>query len=304
MTIIHSLYREPGTVRVDEATCTHCGQCAKICPAEVLSLEEGRIVVHDDSAFGCIACGHCMMVCPTGSVQVRGRGLSPDDVTPMPEAERRATADSLEALLQSRRSIRFFKDQPIEPELIDRIVAMASSAPMGIPPWDIGCTIVQGRKAVDRLAGQIVEGYEGFLKMFRPWVLTLMRPIMGRAKFEQFRDFVRPLAETYVENRREGRDVLFYNAPAVMIFHHSPYADTADAMIACTYAMVAAESLGLGTTMIGGAAPIMARNKTLCRELGMPEGNTPSIALIVGHPSVRFRRTITRRFSSVVVKRD
>jgi len=301
MPIMHSLYCEGGTVRVDEATCTHCGQCAGICPAEVLKLEEGRIVVRDDSPFGCVACGHCMMVCPTGAIRVSGRGVSPEDLLPMPAAGERATGDAVAALMRARRSIRHFTEQEVDEAMLDRVVEMAASAPMGIPPWDIGCVVVRGRKAVQELAGEIVQGYEGFLKIFRPWVLALMRPVMGRAKYEQFRHFVRPLAATYVGHRRAGRDALFYDAPAVIVFHHSPYAEVADAMIACTYAMLAAESLGLGTTMIGGAAPAIQRNKALCQRLGVPERNTPAIAMILGYPAVRFQRAIRRQFASVGV---
>lgn len=63
--------------------------------------------------------------------------------------------------------------------------------------------------------------------------------------------------------------------------------------------MLAAESLGLGTSMIGAAAPIIKRNRKLCQKLGIPAGNSPAIALILGYPAVHFRRGITRRFASV-----
>ncbi len=299
MPVIHSLYREAGMVRIDEEACTRCGSCTEICPADVLAMENGRPRVRADSPLGCVACGHCMMVCPEGSISVTGRGLSPDDVMPLPAAEARATAEALEALMLSRRSIRRFSDREIDPAILERIVRMATSAPMGIPPWDVGCVVVRGRKEVARLAAEVVAGYEGFLKIFRPWLLALLRPWMGRAKFEQFRDFVRPLAQTYVAHHRAGEDVVFWGAPAVLIFHHSPYADVADSMIPCTYAMLAAESLGLGSTMIGGAPPILQRNTALCRRLGIPDGNKPAISLILGYPAVAFRRAVRRRFASV-----
>ena len=79
--------------------------------------------------------------------------------------------------------------------------------------------------------------------------------------------------------------------------HTARETDALDAAIACTYAMLAAESLGLGSTIIGGAPPILQRNKVLCRQLGIPEENKPSIALILGHPAVSFRKTIRRRFA-------
>jgi Fe-S-cluster-containing hydrogenase component 2 len=299
MPIIHSLYSEAGKVEIVCGTCKNCGQCARTCPGQVLVMEEGHLLVRDDGHFGCIACGHCMMVCPEDSIRVTGRGLSHEDLLPLPAAGERATADELTALMAARRSVRRFKDEDVDPEALKRIVDMASSAPMGIPPWDIGCVIVRGKGKVHELAEQVIKGYEGFLKVFRPWVLAAMRPFMRRTTYDRFRSFIHPLAEKYAGSWREGKDVLFYDAPAVLVFHHSPYADAADAAIACTYAMLAAESLGLGTTMIGGAAPIIQRNKGLCRKLGIPEGNTPAIALIVGHPAVTFRRALRRRFTGV-----
>jgi len=298
MPIIHSRYREGGTPTIDEKTCVTCGECTKICAGQVLVMEEGKVRVNPGAPFGCIACGHCMMVCPTGAVTVTGRGLSPDDLLPLPPPEARASADALEALMRARRSARRFREEEVAPELLDGIVAMAESAPMGIPPWDIGCVVVRGRREVEDLAAEIIKGYEGFLKIFRPLTLTLMRPLLGRARYEMFKDFLRPLAQKYVDAHREGEDALFYHAPAVLLFYHSPYAEAVDASIACTYAMLAAESLGLGTTVVGGAPPVLARNKALSQKLGIPEGHTPSMALIVGHPATTWRHAIRRHFLS------
>lgn len=298
MTIVHSLYREAGRAVIDEKACTRCGACARICAADVLQMDGERVRVCD-SAFGCIACGHCMMVCPVGAVTVNGRGVSPDDLRPLPQPAERAGADALAALMQARRSVRHFSDAPVDPKVIERVVEMAATAPMGIPPWDVGCVSVVGREAVQRLAGEVVKGYAGFLRIFQPWLLAAMRPFIGRATYDMFAGFVRPLAQAYVEGDRAGRDRLFYNAPALLIFHHSPYSGAVDAAIACTYAMLAAEALGLGTTMIGGAPPILQRNQALCRRLGIPAGNKPSTALILGYPAVTFRRTIRRRFSQL-----
>lgn len=301
MPIMHSLYREPGKPVVDPKTCIECGACTTICPTEVLTLEDGQVHVSGDSSLGCIACGHCMMVCPEGAVTVTGRGIAPDDLIPLPDPKQKVSADALAALMQSRRSVRRFSDRDVEATILERIVEMATTAPMGIPPWDVGCVTVNGREEVQRIAADIIRGYEGFLKIFRPWLLKLMRPLIGKAKFEMFAHFIRPLAETYVQGSHKGRDLLFYNAPSLLLFHHSPYTEAADATIACTYAMLAAESLGLGSTIIGGAPPILQRNKSLCQSLGIPTGNTPSNALILGHPATPFKHTVRRRFTKTDV---
>lgn len=296
MPVKHSLYQIAGEVLVDQQHCNRCGLCVSICPAEVLTLESGS-VQQLTIGFDCIACGHCMMVCPQECISVNGRGLSPADLRPLPPPEQRADAGALSALLQSRRSVRRFNEKPVESELLERIVDMAASAPMGIPPWDVGVATVAGTAEVQKLAGEIVAGYRGMLKLMRLRVLALLRPLIGKIRYEQFSGFILPLAEGYVRSRQQGRDTLFWSAPAVLIFHHSPYAEAADATIACTYAMLAAESLGLGSCIIGGAPPIMQRNRTICQQLQIPGGNKPAIVLILGYPAVTFKRSIKRHFS-------
>lgn len=299
MAIPHSIYREAGRVRIDPATCNACGLCAAACPAEVLRRIDGGVEIHPESSFGCIACGHCMMVCPTGSVTVTGRGIAPEDLIDAPAADRKATPEALDALLVGRRSVRRFSDREIPRALLDRILQMSASAPMGIPPSDVGVAVISGHEAVRGLAGEVASAYEGFQRIFRPWTLAAMRPFMRRDTYEVWRWFLLPLAEEYVSNHRAGRDAVFYNAPAVLVFHRSPFADPADPSIACTYAMLAAESLGLGSTMIGGAPPIIARSRTMRRRLGIPEGHTPVLALILGYPAAHFRRAIRRRLARV-----
>lgn len=296
MAVKHSLYHETGKLSVDMENCTLCGVCVKTCAVEVLQIVD-QTVQQVDSGFGCVACGHCMMVCPQECLTVSGRNLRAEDLQPLPPREARADAESLQALLAARRSVRRFSDQPVAPELLEQVVAMASTAPMGIPPWDVGVVTINGFDEVRELAGEVVEGYRGMLKVFRPGMLKLMRPFMGQARYDQFSDFIVPLAHKYIEAWDEGRDAVFWGAPAVLIFHYSAYADEPDAVIASTYAMLAAESLGLGNCVIGGAPPILQRNKAICARLGIPPGNKLALALVLGTSTVPFRRGIVRRFS-------
>jgi ferredoxin/nitroreductase len=299
MPIMHSLYRKAGSIRIDRDACKQCGACVEICASEVLALDDDGVRVRDESEMDCVACGHCMMACPERAIDVTGRGISPDDLVPLPTREEMASPEQLTALFLSRRSVRRFKKREVEPEVLARVVEMASMAPMGIPPWDVGCVTVRGRDRIRAIADEVVKAYEGFLPFLKPWLLALMRPFMGKTKHEVYSGLVRSLAEAYVRGHREGRDVVFYDAPALLIFHHSPYADPADEVIACTYAMLAAESLGLGSTMIGAAPPVLQRNRKLCESLGIPAGNTPTLSLIVGYPATHFRHGVRRHLSSV-----
>ena len=100
-----------------------------------------------------------MMVCPEGALRVTV-GLSPDDLLPLPVPEKKAGADALAALMQSRRSVRRFSDRDVDAALLERIVALAATAPMGFPPLDVGCVTVHGRAEVQRLAREVIRGYD------------------------------------------------------------------------------------------------------------------------------------------------
>ncbi len=299
MPVVHSLYRESGKTLVDFNRCSACGQCVETCPAKVLDLAGGE-VRQVDEGFGCIACGHCMMVCPEECIEVRGRGIAMADLMPLPPKESRASLEALRNTMRSRRSVRRFADREVSPDQLERVVDMAATGPMGIPPWDVGVATVAGFAAVQELAAEIIDGYRRMLKVMRPGLLGLLGPFIGQVRKERFSEFIVPMAEMFIKHIDEGRDTLFWGAPAVLLFHRSAYAEEADATIACTYAMLAAEAAGLGSCIIGSAAPVLERKRDLCRRLGIPDGNQPSIALVLGYPAVPFKRTIRRRFTHQV----
>ena len=299
MGIITSFGDQAGHPVIDRATCTVCGECAGICPSGVLSRRDGEIRVDHSGGFDCIACGHCMMTCPTGSIAVTGRRLSPGDVTDLPSPERRATSAQLEALMLSRRSVRRFRDEEVPREAIDKVIAAAATAPMGIPPWEVGVTVFHGRDKVRGLARDTADAYERLLEFFDGPAGFFFKRMMRKPARQRFDSFILPLGRMVVEGRGRGTDDVLYDAPAALLFHASPYGDGADAYIACTYAMVAAEAAGLGSCMIGCLPPVLARRKDLMRKHGVPDGNIPKLVLILGYPAVRFRRAIRRPFLSV-----
>ncbi len=285
---------------IDQETCSVCGACVEACPVGVLYKGPSGISVASTAGFGCIACAHCMMVCPSGSIAVTGRDLAPGDLAELPACGDRSTADQTEALLRSRRSIRSFREEAVPGEALDRIIAMASTAPMGIPPWEVGIVVFRNRAKVKELAEDTALGYASLLKfMDRRPVRYLMKLCMTRDNFNRLDGFILPLGRKIVEGHRQGQDLVLYRAPAALLFSHSPHTDAADAVIACTCAMIAAESLGLGTCMIGCLPPILARRKDLLKKYGIPEGQKPAIVLILGFPAAIFRKAIRRRFLTV-----
>ena len=289
---------EWGFPSIDEAACTLCGRCGDVCPSFCIRMKDGKPVVVSDGKFGCLACGHCMAVCPSGAVRVTGRGMTAEDVFPLPPAAARATTAALEGLFQARRSTRHYEDKPVEEAVIDRLLAMSSTAPMGFPPSPVGVVVINGKERVQELAKDLTVAFKKWLFLGTPVGSVILRLMMDKLSVEMMRNFVLPVAKVIIEARKENRDLLFYDAPCVILFHY-PMKDTVDSTIACSFATMAAEALGLGSCMIGTVPPALQGNNKLKTKWGIPEKNFPSIAMALGYPSVKFRNGIRRRFKSV-----
>ncbi len=113
---------------IDRNKCNLCGICVDICKDFSLKIENNKLVVSREPLFGCFGCGQCAAVCPSGAIVVEGRTLSAEDFIKQPHRSSRAGYNELYNLLVSRRSIRDFKNKPVEQELIDKILNAASTA--------------------------------------------------------------------------------------------------------------------------------------------------------------------------------
>jgi nitroreductase len=113
-----------------------------------------------------------------------------------------------------------------------------------------------------------------------------------------FRDFVKPLMQTLAAKQREGQDWFTYNAPAALLFHSSPMDDGNDRTIVTTYAMLAAESIGLGSCLLGTTAALN-QSKDFKIKHGIPVENKLGLGLVLGYPAVKFQRGVRRRLASV-----
>jgi ferredoxin len=290
---------DSGQVTIDRDRCTVCGACAEICPSETLSLANDEIRVDPEGIFGCIACAQCMAVCPEECIEVTGRDLSPADMLPLPGESERANYRQLHALLLSRRSARRFSSRDVEQSVIAQIIASVSTAPMGIPPSEVEIMVIDRRDKMKEFGDDVVTAMRKSLPVLSLFASPLARPFIGRETYLSMKTFIRPLARFLIQSREKGNDCLLYNAPLAMYFHASSFADPAVPMISATYATITAESLGLGSCMIGTIAPFISRSKETMKKWGIPAKNRQGIMVIFGYPTTKYRRAVKRRLARV-----
>ena len=302
MAIPTSRTKEAGMIAVDHVKCTGCGKCVAVCSDLSLELHNGRARASGKGIFGCIGCGQCMAVCPDDAIRISGRAISANDLFTLPGKELSADYPSLVNLMARRRSIRKFKSAPVDKALIEKVVEAALSAPMGLPPSDVSVMVFDSREKVTSFTRDFCQYLEKIRWISSSWFLTLMKPFWGKETDELFRNFMRPLIDKYIGAMKEGENVVTYDAPAMLYFYGSPYSDPADPIIAATYAMLAAESLGLGTCMLGAIHPMIQSGgaaRKFREEHGIRCKSREGLFLIMGYPKAEFLKGIRRSFASV-----
>lgn len=290
---------QAASIMIDQNKCNCCGVCVEVCKDFSLYIDGDKLLVNEKPLFGCFGCGQCAAVCPSGAILVEGRTLSAEDFIKQPPRQERATYESLFSLLISRRSVRDFKEKEIPDEVIQQILSAASTAPMGLPPSDVGILIFKGKQKGREFAFDFIDELIKMKKYFSRFALAIMKPFMKKADFELTRSFINPLIEFFENSKKKEKNYLLYDAPLCMYFYNSGYADPADPLIPATYSMLAAHALGLGSCMIGSIAPFLKYMKTLKKKYNIPEGSKDGIFLVFGYPKYKYHNAIKRSFAKV-----
>ncbi len=260
---------------IDQNRCVQCGECATGCPMRVIAMgEEGFPVIANGREKFCLRCQHCLAICPVAALSILGR--NPDDSLPL---DNLPTDAQMEQLIRGRRTVRRYKKEAVEPEVLDRLLNVISSAPTGKNNMQTHFTVVDDPAVMDKVRNACMEAIRKAVAAGRT-----------RERGAEFEAFLKLWDE-------RGIDVIFRGAPH-MIMASSPKSSPtpqADCLISLSYFELFANSIGLGTLWDGFAFWVM---KGIAPELpgllGIPDDHELGYVMLFGKPDETYHRCIQR----------
>ncbi|UCD01100.1 MAG: nitroreductase family protein [Promethearchaeota archaeon] len=240
---------------IDTERCNLCNECIEECPLGNFhnSIEEQQIIF--DNSQGCILCGHCIAVCPENAIIYRNMN---GETLDFEVSSKSVSYEAIQNLMRIKRSIRQYEYKKVTAEIIEKVVDCMKYAAVAMNKRTLKCLIISDDRKIKELIEKIIEAVEP----------------------EEER-------EIYKKKREEGIDPFFHNAPHIFIFHSDNNWDTKNASICITYAMLCAQTLGLGSCWIGGVQVFLNENKEIQKELFDINDKIVGI-MILGYPKVKY----------------
>ncbi|MGI6656032.1 MAG: nitroreductase family protein [Desulfobulbus sp.] len=259
---------------IDQERCILCGACADDCPYRIIEMADHGPVLNPTRIHHCIQCQHCIAVCPTGALSIWN--IDPDKSLPLPESF--PTADQVAALIRGRRSVRRYLPEPLEPEVIDRLLRTVANAPTGKNNRSCLLTVIEDRATMAILREETMAG---------------LREVVRAGRLADGLGYFRHVLSAW----DQGKDIIFRDAPHLLMVSAPPESTTpeADALIAMTCFELMAASMGIGVlwnAMIRWVFSML--NTNMYARLGIPDDHYKGYALLFGRPAVRYHRTVQR----------
>ncbi len=261
---------------IDQDKCKRDALCTAVCPLGLIEIrtDDSYPSWIEDAEDLCINCGHCVCVCPSEALTVSG--MAPEECpqtreVPLPSYRQ------LDHFLRARRSIRNYKDQSVDREILTSLLETASFAPSGHNSQPVHWLVIESRDEIRRLAALVID-----------WV---------RQTIEKEPEIAQPLHFDRVAAAWErGRDRVLRGAPNLVVAHADASLRAAQAacIIAVAHLELAAVARGLGVCWAGYFNAAANSYGPLMDALALPAGHQVFGALMMGHPVHRYVRVPRR----------
>ena len=266
-----------GLLIVDESKCKKDGICARECPMAIIKLKDKEN--HPELVPGgeqfCLICGHCLAVCPHGALN---HALIPLEDCPPIRRDLAVSEAQAVQFLRSRRSIRFFKDKPVEKEKIQRLIEIGRYAPTGSNSQMVEWLVLTDPGKIKEMARLTVD-----------WMRALIQ--------KNPQGPPAPYMPLLVAAWDAGYDAVLRGAPALVVASAPKEAGNGmvDLTLALSYLELAAPTTGIGTCWAGLLQGALLAHLPLKNALGIPAGHSHHYPMMLGYSKAKYFRLPERK---------
>ncbi len=257
---------------VNTEKCTKCGLCLTECPVRIIEMDSVPFI-RDNKEVNCIKCQHCFAVCPEGAISIFGKKAE----NSIKVSDNIPNAEDMARLIKTRRSIRQYKDENVDKNLIKEMLETASYSPTGHNKNAVLFTIIDDKES---------------LAKFREMVYDAIKNAHANGTLSEKHEWMMGLVKMW---KTKGLDILFRNAPHLIVASAPKKLATpeTDSIIALSYFELLANSNKLGVLwneMVKGVIDNI--DISLKERIGIPENHALGSVLIFGKPAIKFARSV------------
>lgn len=256
--------------KVDYERCVKCGLCIENCPTKALAPDDYKSPKMDKPK-NCMECQHCLAICPTAAISIMDKNPdNSDSIHPI-------NPDDMLNLIQSRRSIRKYKQENVDKNTIQKLKDMLNYVPTGKNNHALHFSFIEDIEVMSDFRSKVNDAIINFFNK---------KPVKFLS--EKFSKFIR--IKNAIEN---GNDVIFRNAPHLIVASApiNSSCPNQDGIIALSYFELYANSLGLGTCWCGYAHSALKMFPEFVEYLQVPEGYQPIYVMLFGYKDIEYKRT-------------
>ena len=272
---------------IDQQKCTRCGICLEVCPTAVIEFKDKNSFPTPDSGKTCIECGHCLAACPHDAFLLK---KMPIDQCPPVEKNESITTRQLEYYFGARRSIRGYRDEPVDRDTLTRAIDITRFAPIYLNVQPVDWLLVYERNEVKRMVEMVVNFFRYMKKK--------------EQLFGKYDEITRLLVEY-----ESGKDPISWGAPHIIVTHAAKedlrseitgiHFHERDCTTALTYLELLLPSFGLGSFRSWYFDITAKLWPPLQKALGLPRTHTTCVTLLVGYPKYEYYRLPLRNKPTV-----